>query len=83
MRTDRDALDLLYADALEMYPPGPRRDAAIARLYSMASFTDCPDWQPRCTPPALKLVSTPGPSHADDQETQGEKCLKETPPGST
>lgn len=84
MTSDRDALDRLYEDCLTQYPPGPRREAAIARRYGMARFTDCRHWKPRRTQPVLKLVvSTPDSNTAPDHEVHGEKCLNGPPLGST
>ena len=84
MKDDCEALDVLYETFLKLYPPGERRDAALARLYRMAALTECPGWKAPRLRPALKLcVSTESPFHTDAQPVHGEKCRKGPPSGST
>lgn len=84
MKDDCEALDRLYGMYLLLYPPGERRDAALARLYRMAAYTECPAWKPPRLRPALNLcVSPESPVLSNDQPLHGEKCRKGPPSGST
>jgi hypothetical protein len=59
MEEDKRALDRLYTDVLEQYPPGEQREVALNQLLRMAAFTRCPDWQPcRRKPPRFTLVKS-------------------------
>jgi len=74
MKDDHEALDWLYQDILRRYPPGERRGTALARLYNMATYTECPNWKPPRPQPVLKLCdSTRAQASVGNQPTHGEK----------
>ena len=44
MEEDAEALEVLFAAILRLYPPGPRRAFHLDYLRQMAAFTRCPQW---------------------------------------
>jgi hypothetical protein len=44
MEEDAEALEILFADILRLFPPGARRNFKLSNLRRMATYTRCPHW---------------------------------------